>query len=102
MLDISSLCALDFELSIHVGATALPEAVNLESAREVARVIRTVRRLEREQSCRVRLIGIDSFLEFLPSGDVETLDRASRGLRAVAKVCRACVLVGHHPNAEGK
>lgn len=81
---------------------AYPESINLESAAEVARVVRSARRLELEAGEPIRLVTVDPFIEFTPAGDVESTDRASRALRVIARMLRCCVLVMHHSNAEGK
>lgn len=80
-----------------------PDPVNLDSEEEIARVIRSAREVEDSYGQPVALVVFDSFIEFL-SGDneKESLDKASRAARVIAQLLGCCVLIGHHPNAEGR
>jgi len=68
----------------------------------VAAVIRTVRALEAETDERFSMIVIDPLVEFMTGEENgEGMQRASRGLRALARLLDCAVVVGHHTNADG-
>lgn len=68
----------------------------------VAAVIRTVRGYEQANGTKVEMVVIDPLVEFM-TGDEngEGMERATRGLRALAKLQNIAVVVGHHTNASG-
>jgi len=78
----------------------VPRLVDLTKAEGVAAVVRTVRRLEEESGERIQLLTFDPLVEFM-TGDEngEGMDRATRGLRALASILDCGLVVGHHTNA---
>jgi hypothetical protein len=76
--------------------------VDLTQPRGVAAIIRTVYQFEKQHSTKVRLLVIDPLVEFMTGEENgEGMERASRGLRALAKLLDVGVVVGHHTNASG-
>jgi len=77
--------------------------VDLTKPEGVAAVIRTVRRYGEQSGVPVRLLVIDPLVEFMTGEENgEGMERASRGLRALAKLLDIGVVVGHHSNASGE
>jgi hypothetical protein len=77
--------------------------VDLTKPSGVAAVIRTVRRFEDRHRTKVRVLVIDPLVEFMTGEENgEGMERASRGLRALAKLLDVGVVVGHHTNASGE
>jgi hypothetical protein len=75
---------------------------NISTPHGCATVARTVRRFEARHRQRVRLLIFDPLVEFMPANDqIEDMDPASRGLRALAQYLGCAVVAGHHSNADG-
>jgi hypothetical protein len=76
---------------------------NIATPYGCATVARTVRAFERRHRQRVRLLIFDPLVEFMPANDqIEDMDPASRGLRALAQYLGCAVVAGHHSNAGGE
>lgn len=81
----------------------LERFVDLTKAEGVAAIVRTVRGYEAQHGTRVELLIIDPLVEFM-TGDEngEGMDKATKGLRALAMYLNIGVLVVHHTNASGE
>jgi hypothetical protein len=94
---------VDLDLDLLEPLRLLPEAIMLDDAEEVTRLIRTARQQEAFTGVPVGAVIIDSFIEFIGGEETgEGMARASRGIRTIARELDCCVLIGHHPNAAGQ
>jgi hypothetical protein len=76
--------------------------VDLTTPEGIARVVRTVRDFERENSTSVVVVAFDPLVEYMNGEEVgEGMELATRGLRALARYLDIAVLVGAHTNASG-
>lgn len=81
---------------------ATERVVDLTTPEGVAAVLCTVRRFEQRHGERVALVIVDPLVEYMTGEENgDGMERASRGLRALAKVGGLGVVVGHHSNASG-
>lgn len=82
---------------------ATERIVDLTTPEGVAAVLHTVRRFEQREGESVALVIVDPLVEYMTGEENgEGMERASRGLRALAKVGGLGVVVGHHSNASGE
>lgn len=76
--------------------------VDLTKPEGVAAVARTVRGYEKQTGSAVEMLVIDPLVEFMTGEENgEGMDKATRGLRALALHLNIAVVVGHHTNAVG-
>lgn len=80
----------------------LDRFVDLTKPEGIAAIVRTVRKYQKAKGCKVAMVVIDPLVEFM-TGDEngEGMEKATRGLRALASYLNIAVVVGHHTNANG-